>query len=94
MQETKDATLNDCVINTMMNSLLQHAAMVTQIQANKGVDADVALQDKLKCMQLRKNHVLNTNIIHKATNLCFIYCYNNIVVSLFLFKHMNNGASR
>ena len=36
------------VINTMMNSLLQCAAMVTRIQANKGVDADVALRDKLK----------------------------------------------
>ena len=35
------------VINTMMNSLLQCAAMVSRIQANKGVDADVALRDKL-----------------------------------------------
>ena len=36
------------VINTMMNSLLQCAAMVKRIESNKGVDADVALRDKLK----------------------------------------------
>lgn len=36
------------VINTMMNSLLQNAAMVDRIKSNKGVDADVALRDKLK----------------------------------------------
>ena len=36
------------VINTMMNSLLQCAAMVKRIEINKGVDADVALRDKLK----------------------------------------------
>ena len=33
------------VINTMMNSL---TAMVSRIQTNKGVDADVPLRDKLK----------------------------------------------
>ena len=42
------------VINTMMNSLLQCAAMVTRIQANKGVDADVALRDKLKVYAAEK----------------------------------------
>lgn len=36
------------VINTMMNSLLQCAAVVNRIESNKGVDADVALRDKLK----------------------------------------------
>ena len=42
------------VINTMMNSLLQCAAMVTRIRANKGVDADVALRDKLKVYAAEK----------------------------------------
>ena len=42
------------VINTMMNSLLQCAAMVTRIQENKGVDADVALRDKLKVYAAEK----------------------------------------
>ena len=41
------------VINTIMNSLLQ-CAMVTRIQANKGVDADVALRDKLKVYAAEK----------------------------------------
>ena len=35
-------------VNTMMNSLLQCAAVVNRIESNKGVDADVALRDKLK----------------------------------------------
>ncbi len=36
------------VINTMMNSLLQTAAVLDRIKSDKGVDADVALRDKLK----------------------------------------------
>ena len=32
----------------MMNYLLQCAAMVSRIESNKGVDAHVALRDKLK----------------------------------------------
>ena len=42
------------IINTMMNSLLQGAAMVTRIQANKVVEADVALRDKLKVYAAEK----------------------------------------
>ncbi len=40
------------VINTMMNSLLQCAAMVTRIQANKGVDTDVALSELMLAYKL------------------------------------------
>ncbi len=36
------------VVNTMMNSLLQTAAVLDRIKSDKGVDADVALRDKLK----------------------------------------------
>ena len=54
------------VINTMMNSLLQCAAMVSRIESNKGVDADIALRDKLKvyasekgaCIKLQENSVM------------------------------------
>ena len=42
------------VISTMMNSLLQCAAVVTWIQANKGVYTDVALRDKLKVYAAEK----------------------------------------
>ena len=38
----------------MMNSLLQCAAVVNRIESNKGVDADVALRDKLKVYASKK----------------------------------------
>ena len=51
------------VINTMMNSLLQCAAMVTRIQANKGVDADVALRDKLKVYAAKKESSIELKLL-------------------------------
>ena len=65
------------VINTMMNSLLQCAAMVKRIEANKGVDADVALRDKLK-VYASESLVLDIRL----------YCYTmtlSIIIQLLLF---------
>ena len=43
------------VINTMMNSLIQSAAILDRIAMNKGVDANVALRDKLKVYAAEKD---------------------------------------
>ena len=43
------------VINTTMNSLIQSVAMLDRIAMNKGVDANVALRDKLKVYAAEKD---------------------------------------
>ena len=43
------------VINTMANSLIQSQAMVARIANNKGVDAEMALRDKLKAYATDKH---------------------------------------
>ena len=42
------------VINTMANSLIQSQAMLARIECDKGVDAGMALRDKLKAYAIGK----------------------------------------
>lgn len=43
------------VINTMANSLIQSQAMLERIATNKGVDAKMALRDRLKAYATDKH---------------------------------------